>query len=253
MSLGERGLAAVSHLIVASWIIGYLAYQGWETGSELTDAQRAAPPSAPVHSTPVSPSPGSPAGPSAAAAPEPVSKQALALGRELLASGGAFPALNATYEDFSSFRRYAQSMLDLGARFVVVRDRRIVGQADIETGIVSPFENGASFSPIPRDYSHEPALVTATAAVRREHGRGAQVKMLLPRDLDAGLFGGIAEALAARGEAPELYTEIQGRYEPASGGGVWFRIESGTRSDGETISLSRVFDLSALAGTEPRS
>ena len=114
-------------------------------------------------------------------------------------------------------------------------------------------ELSPAFSPIPRDYSHEPALVSATAAVRREHGRGAQVKMLLPRDLDAGLFGGIAGALTARGEAPELYTEIQGRYEPASGGGVWFRIESGTRSDGETIALSRVFDLSALTATAPGS
>ena len=91
------------------------------------------------------------------------------------------------------------------------------------------------------------ALRGLSLAVREKFGRGSRVKMLLPRDLDAGLFGGIALVLAARGEAPDAYSEIQGRYEPAADGKVWFRVETGTRSDGASVALPRLFDLSALA------
>lgn len=260
MRRSERAIGALSMLIVSLWIAAYLVFEGRAVQLGEAEAEVA---SAPVRvaPTPLPPPPRpEPATPAAepeqeaeetAAAPEPVGETGLALGRELLSSGGAFPALNASYEDFGSFREYARSMLRLGARFVVVSDRRIVGAADIETSALSEFEGGSGFSPIPRDYSHEPALATLGRLVRERHGRGARVKMLLPRDLDAGLFGGIAEALEARGEAPDVYTEIQGRYEPAAGGRVRFRVESGTRSDGVSVSLSRVLDLSALAAGRP--
>ena len=262
MRSSERALATLSTTVVLLWLGGYLAWAGYGAGHAPPQADLS---KAPVRATappePLPPKPilaeiepqRAPEPEVEKTGPEPVGEAGLALGRELLASGGAFPALNATYEDFGSFREYARSMLALGAHFVVVRDNRIVGAADIETATLSEFELGAAYSPIPRDYSHEPALARVGRAVREHHGLGARVKMLLPRDLDAGLFGGIAEALAARGEDPGGYTEIQGRYEPAGNGGVWFRVESGTRADGSEVPLSRVLDLSALARGGPRA
>ena len=264
MKGSEQGLAVLSTAIVLLWMGGYLAYAG-RLSLAPTEPMIAL---APVHPAPTpEPAPPAPRAPihaevdepdvedseATAIAPEPVGEAGLAMGRELLSSGGAFPALNATYEDFGSFHEYARSMLRLGARFVVVRDHRIVGAADVETGALSNFEFGAAFSPIPRDYSHEPALARLGDAVRKRYGPGSRVKMLLPRDLDAALFGGIALVLAARGEAPDAYSEIQGRYEPATDGRVWFRVESGTRSDGASVALPRLLDLSALAAKGSRT
>jgi hypothetical protein len=252
----------LSTAVVLCWALAYFAWAGAsaDPGDGLTASVEPvvhAPP--PVLPEPPQPEPlaqSAPAPQPGPEAPQPVGEQGLSLGRALLASGGAFPALNASYERFGSFREYARSMQRLGARFVVVSDRRIVGSADIETARVAAFEDEvgsaasfspARFSPIPRDYSSEPALRETAQAARRLHGSGARVQMLLPRALDAGLFGGIAQLLATRGEEPRSYTEIRGFYEPAAGGDVWFRIESGTQSSGRSVALSRSFDLSALA------
>ena len=250
MSRTERGMALLSTLVVVSWATGYFAWAGSSLAPPALRQASVEPvphPPAPELSGPNEPVADLVAPPLAEPAPRPVGERGLALGRELLSSGGAFPALNASYERFGSFREYARSMQRLGARFVVVRDRRIVASADIERADVAEFDSEVAFSPIPRDYSSEPALRETARVARREHGSAARVQMLLPRHLDAGLFGGIAEVLEERGEVPSLYTEIRGFYEPAAGGGVWFRIESGTQSDGLEVELSRSFDLSALA------
>ena len=249
MTRSERGLAGLGACVVVVWLVSYFATVG--ASAQLAELEAvsvaiAEPPPAPELP---SASPSSSAAPAAAAvsAPEPVSERGLALGRELLESGGAFPALNASYERFGSFREYARSMQALGARFVVVKGRKIVASADVERGRVEPFRADVAFSPIPRDYSSEPALAEVARSARLEHGAAARVQMLLPRRLDMGLFGGIAETLEARGEEPASYTEIRGYYEPSGDGRVWFRVESGTRGDGRRVELSRAFDLSSLA------
>jgi hypothetical protein len=71
--------------------------------------------------------------------------------------------------------------------------------------------------------------------------------MLVPRDLDAGLFGGLARLLAERGERRERVREIRGRYERAPGGGVWLRVEAAVRGDGSTVSMDALFDLGQIA------
>ena len=56
--------------------------------------------------------------------------------------------------------------------------------------------------------------------------------MLVPRALDAGLFGGIARALEERGERHADYREIRGRYVRAVAGGVRLRVDAGLHRDG---------------------
>lgn len=71
--------------------------------------------------------------------------------------------------------------------------------------------------------------------------------MLVPRDIDAGLFGGIARALDARGEPHEAYREVRGRYRRSPRGGVWLELESAVRHDGSEVGLPVVFDLGEIA------
>jgi hypothetical protein len=67
---------------------------------------------------------------------EPVAAGDVARGVALLDDGGTFPVLSCSYESFPSFLAYARAMASLGARFVVVRRREIVGSIDIETGAI---------------------------------------------------------------------------------------------------------------------
>jgi len=159
--------------------------------------------------------------------------------------------LSCTYEDFASFDAYARAMAGLGARFVVVRQRRIVAAIDPAT---SRFEEtevaalGGSFSPRARDYTGEPALAPLTRAARERFGAGAVVMMLVPREVDAALFGGIARALASRGDHHEAYREIRGRYQRAPAGGLQLRVDRATRTDGGEVAMDLLFDLAEVAG-----
>jgi len=72
--------------------------------------------------------------------------------------------------------------------------------------------------------------------------------MLVPRRLDAGLFGGIARALEARGRRPASYRQIRARYERGPRGGLRLRIETAVGRDGREESLRLLFDLDRLAG-----
>ena len=74
--------------------------------------------------------------------------------------------------------------------------------------------------------------------------------MVVPRSLDAGLFGGIARALAQAGEPHESFRELHGRYRPASTGGVQIEVISGRRADGGEVSFELLFDLREIAGVE---
>jgi hypothetical protein len=207
------------------------------------------------------PEPGEPA-PRAAATPPPAEPVAaprpgdLARGDALLDGSGTFPALSASYEGLRSFTAYADAMQRLGARFVVVRQRAIAGEIDPVSGAIREGAPGAGFSPRARDYSGEPALATASARARARYGADAVVMMLVPRSLDAGLFGGIARALAERGDGVGEFRELSGRYERGLDGALQLRVESGVRRDGTRQSLPLLFDLGAIsrsASPEPRA
>ena len=108
------------------------------------------------------------------------------------------------------------------------------------------------YSPRARDYSDEPALRAPARQVRERFGEDAEIMLLVPRALDAGLFGGIARELHRGGDGPDAYRELEGRYERAPGGGLRFRLTSGVRMDGRRVPLQAVFDLEALAGEGAR-
>lgn len=165
---------------------------------------------------------------------------------DALLGGGEFPVLSCSYDSFPSFHAYARAMSALGARFVVVHRREIVGGVDVETGRVHDASGLTAFSPRARDYTGEPGLASLAQAMRKRFGAGAVVMMLVPRSVDAGLFGGIARVLAERGDRHEDYREIRGRYE-RSGRGVLLRVESGTRHDGREVAFDLLFDLSEIS------
>jgi hypothetical protein len=170
----------------------------------------------------------------------------LVRGAELLGSGD-FPILSCSYEAFPSFAAYARAMASLGARFVIVRRREIVGGIDFESGELGGPRLGGGFSPRARDYTGEAGLADLARRARGQYGSGAVVMMLVPRALDAGLFGGISRMLAERGEDHGAYRELRGRYEQA-GGGVRLRVDSGIRADGRRVEMNLLFDLGAIAG-----
>jgi hypothetical protein len=191
---------------------------------------------------PANPEPKSTPPARAEAAPRRVEAEDLESGGALLAGGGGFPVLSFGYEDFASFLSYARSMTDLGARFVVIRSRKIVGSVDLETGATRGFPGG-SFSPRARDYTGEPGLARLARAARESFGDRSSVMMLVPRQLDAGLFGGLARVLAERGEPHGSLREIRGRYERGPEGGVRLRLEGVVRHDGTRVPVDALFDL----------
>ncbi len=169
-------------------------------------------------------------------------------GGPLLDGAGAFPPVESSYSDFGSFLAYARAMEDLGARFVVVRSQRIVGRIDVASGQTGPVGVSARFSPRARDYSGEPALAEAARSARARYGPRAEVMMLVPRAMDAALFGAIARELEQRGSAPGEVRRIQARYRRGPSGGVALHVDAGQRRDGSTLPLGLIFDLSKLAG-----
>jgi hypothetical protein len=171
---------------------------------------------------------------------------------DALLGGGAFPVLSCSYDSFPSFRAYARAMSALGARFVVVHQREIVGRVDVETGLVREAAGLAAFSPRARDYTGEPGLSFLARAMRERFGAAAVVMMLVPRSVDAGLFGGIARVLQERGERHQDYREIRGRYERTASG-VRLRVDTGLRRDGREVPLDLLFDLSDIARTGARA
>jgi hypothetical protein len=171
---------------------------------------------------------------------------------DALLGGGSFPVLSCSYDSFPSFRDYARAMSALGARFVVVQHREIVGSVDVETGLVRDASGLSAFSPRARDYTGEPGLSFLARAMRERFGASAVVMMLVPRSVDAGLFGSIARVLAARGERHEDYREFRGRYERARNG-IHLRVESGLRRDGSEVAIDLLFDLAEIADTGARA
>jgi hypothetical protein len=183
------------------------------------------------------------------ALPMPVGGRDIDEGLSLLAAAGRFPVLTCGYDDFGSFAGYARAMATLGARFVVVERRRIQAEVDVESGSMQAGPPGPGFSPRARDYSGEPALAKLATRARERFGAGAEVMMLVPRELDAGLFGGIARTLAERGESADLYQELRGSYVSDGEGGVRLRVEEGIRRDGSRAPLALLFDLRQIAAT----
>jgi len=195
---------------------------------------------APSEDPPRQPEPASPAAATAVAARD------ISEGAALLDDGGSFPVLSCSYESFPSFLEYARAMSSLGARFVVVRRRQIVGSIDLESGAIGHDAVGVAFSPRARDYTGEPGLAKLARRARERFGQEAVVMMLVPREIDAGLFGGIARRLAERGDRHDAYREIRGRYERANGG-VRLRVDAGIRTDGTRVAMDWLFDLGAIA------
>jgi hypothetical protein len=225
------------HGTVALWIVLVLAW-------------RALAPPLPVELPPLSlePAPTAAAAPAAALpTPLPVQGADHARGEALLREGGAFPALSFSYQSFPSFGAYAAAMHELGARFVIVQRSSIVGAVDVSAGTLAEASIDAGFSPRARDYSAEPALAPLTRRARRRFGEGAEIMMLVPRRVDAGLFGGLARELASRGRGHASYRELRGRYESGPGGGVRLRVQAAERVDGGREALDLLFDLGAIA------
>lgn len=193
--------------------------------------------------------------PPRAAAPRPAPARAvpddLARGDALLSNAGRFPAIHASYDALYGFARYAAAMTALGGAFVVVRERAIVAGIDVASGAIRDAAPGPSFSPRARDYTDEPALGEPLRRARARFGPDAEIMLLVPRPLDAGLFGGIARELEARGLRPADFREVEGRYERGADG-LRFRLVSGLRMDGARVDLPAEFDLAALAARGSR-
>jgi hypothetical protein len=208
-----------------------------------TEPPTRAPPAEPPPPTP-------PAGAQMAPPPEPtpgtVAAADVAHGDALL-SGGRFPVIHASYDSLQGFSRYAAAMTALGGRFVVVSDREIAGEIDVASGALRDAALDRHFSPRARDYTDEPALAEPIRRARARFGPRAEIVLLVPRALDAGLFGGIARELAERGFDSGEFREVEGRYERGAGGELRFRLVSGLRMDGARVDLRAVFDLAALA------
>ena len=179
------------------------------------------------------------------AAPLGIGAAEIARGGELL-DAGAFPVLFASYAEFPSFLDYALAMQRLGARLAVVRGGRIVGRVDLERGEVAAAALAGAFSPRARDYSDEPGLAAVARAARDRFGAGAEVRLLVPREIDAGLFGAIARALARHGGDPSAYREVRARYLRGPAGGVRLRVDAAVRQDGEELPMDALFDLAAI-------
>lgn len=246
MTGAERALRLASRLAVALWIGLYLAWSA-APAPEAPESRTAH--IEPRPEAPPEPEPAPPPDPAPAEASPPISvgSDEIARGDALLDAGGRFPALTCSYDDFRSFRDYARAMAALGARFVVVRERRIVGSVDPESGALGDAAVGAGYSPRARDYTGEPGLSELARAAKDRFGRGAVVMMLVPREMDAGLFGGIARTLSERGDRHDAYREIRGRYERAPRGGVHLRVDAGIRKDGTPVGMDLLFDLTQIA------
>ena len=274
--MNGRGLRVACQTLVALWMVTAL---GWfavraESGVPLEppaltarvvpraeppppEAVQPEPPPEPVSEPSPEPPPEDPptevaegeeTAPEEAPQPTHVASADLRRGGELLDGAGDFPVLSCAYDSFASFRDYAHAMVSLGAHFVVVRNRQILGGIDVENGHVTETSSLAGgYSPRARDYTDEPELAHLALAARARFGRGAVVMMLVPRSIDAGLFGGIARALVKRGESHEDYREIRGRYERSTDGRLRLRIDSGVRTDGAKAPLELLFDLGDIA------
>lgn len=232
-----RALRLACHGVVLVWLGSVLAWP----------EPRAEAPDAPPQQARIQPRP-EPAPPAASpATPRPVSAREVVEGSRFLEAAGRFPVLSSSYEDFASFAAYARAMAALGARFVVVRDREIVGSVDPETGSVGGPELPRAFSPRARDYTGEPGLAALARVARERFGESSVVMMLVPREIDAGLFGGIAGALARQGQSHLEFREILARYERGPSGGVRLRIEAAVRLDGSRLGMDLLFDLGQIA------
>jgi hypothetical protein len=207
------------------------------TPPEFAQVEAPSPPDAPQTANPP---PSEPSPPAAA----PSEAEDVSHGFALL-DGGDFPVLSCSYESFPSFMAYARSMTALGAHFVVVQRRKIVASIDIESGAVEAKALDGAYSPRARDYTGEPGLARPSRAARERFGAGAVVMMLVPRALDAGLFGGIARVLAERGDHHDAYREIRGHYERVANG-IRLRVDAGLRPDGTRVDLDLLFDLGAI-------
>jgi hypothetical protein len=261
-----RLLGSGSRIAVMAWLLA-LAAGLPAAEAPPTDAPAADPPRVRLRPVAVGPSgpavvAAPPAGPPASralapqAAPPPERSSvpdaaAIAEGDALLSGEGRFPVIHASYDDFQGFARYAAAMGELGGRFVVVRQREIVAEVDIASAAIRDTALDRAFSPRARDYSDEPALAEPVRRARERFGADAEIMLLVPRPLDAGLFGGIARELAARGFGPGDFREVEGRYERGAGG-LRFRLVSGRRMDGGQVELPAVFDLAALAAAGSR-
>jgi hypothetical protein len=244
----QAALRAASRAIAGLWLGAVLVVAG--AGAPPGDGSRDT--TARIHATAI-------AAETPEAAPEPtpeavaragdpvsVGAAEIARGSELL-DDGVFPVLVASYAEFASFRDYALAMHALGARLAVVRERRIVGSIDLARGAMDAAPPSGSFSPRARDYTDEPGLAALAREARTRFGAGAEVMLLLPREVDAGLFGGVARALARGGADPGAYREIRARYLRSPTGGVRLRVDSAVRPDGSELPVDLLFDLDSIA------
>ncbi len=241
----RAALRLASRGVAACWLAATLAFLG--SGPPTADPGREA--TARIEVAPVaSERNGAAEPPPPARSPEALRIGAAEIARgDAILAGGTFPVVVASYADFPSFRDYALAMDALGARLAVVRGRRIVGSVDLARGEVGAEPLAGAFSPRARDYADEPGLAALAQAARARFGAGAEVMMLVPRAIDAGIFGGLARALSRRGGDPDAFREVRARYLRGSGGGVGMQVDAAVRRDGTEVPLDVRFDLGAIA------
>jgi hypothetical protein len=243
VSRGGAGLRLAARAVAASWLAATLAFLG--SGPPDGGPGREATARIEVAAL-ASGAEGAPAPPARSAQTLGIGAAEIARGHEILA-GGSFPVVVASYSDFPSFRDYALAMDALGARLAVVRGQRIVGSVDLARNEVGARPLAGAFSPRARDYADEPGLTELAQAARARFGAGAEVMMLVPREIDAGIFGGLAAALSRRGDDPDAFREVRARYLRAPGGGVAIQVDAAVRRDGSELALDARFELRAIA------
>ena len=247
LPVGLRILAFATVSLHLAWTLSLLPREAPatdETVMRLLELARLEPEPEPVPEEAPAPPPAEPV-----AEPEPMVADRYDAARGAASRPGErpFPAVSASYDDLGSFDRYARAMLDLGARFVVVRGMEVVGEVDIHTRRAGPVGALTGFSSRARNYTDEPALRPLSQVATEAFGEGASLRMIVPRRLDAALFGSLARAIESNGRSIDELREIRGRYRRAAGGGIAFATESVVASDGGVTPLRVTIDLSRIA------
>lgn len=67
--------------------------------------------------------------------------------------------------------------------------------------------------------------------------------MLVPREVDARIFGGVAGALSRRGGDPNAFQEVRARYLRMPGGAVGLAVDAARRGDGSEVPVGVRLDL----------
>ena len=128
---------------------------------------------------------------------------------------GTLPMLTLDYRQTLGWQKYAELMRRLGGEFVLFNPVReqIVAKLNPATGSITKVAKGDlyGFSPRLREVPDEPALAACLAQIPGREN--LVVVLLVPLHVDFVVFGGLAQALAARSVDIKALARVAGRYE----------------------------------------